>query len=105
MEIQPNFGIRIRKLRLDQGLSQFQLAELVGLSVDQIGNIERGKSWVGEQTLSLLSASLRVPQHFLFDYSENQVFLESGGLKSRAPRRSPQLVVRRSRRVLAPSQK
>lgn len=104
MEIQPNLGIRIRKLRLDQGLSQFQLAELVGLSEDQIGNIERGRSWVGEQTLSLLSAALRIPQCSLFDYSENPVFLESGGLKTRAARRSPQLVVRRSRRALVPSE-
>ena len=70
--IQPNFGIRIRKLRLDQGLSQFQLAELVGLSEDQVDNIERGKSWVGEQTLALLSVALLVPQRSLFDYSEKR---------------------------------
>jgi transcriptional regulator with XRE-family HTH domain len=99
-KIQPNFGIRIRKLRLDQGLSQFQLAELVGLSEDQIGKIERGKSWVGEQTLALLSAALLVPQQSLFDYSENEVFLSRVGFGARAPRKAPRLVVRRGRLLM-----
>lgn len=98
--VQPNFGVRIRKLRLDRGLSQFELAELVGLSEDQISNIERGKSWVGEQTLSLLSAALSIPQQSFFDYSENEEFLERGGLKVRASRKSPALIVRRKRDVL-----
>ena len=98
--VQPSFGIRIKKLRLDQGLTQFQLAELVGLSEDQISNIERGKSWVGEQTLALLSVALSVPQQSLFDYSENETFVRRGGLRARAPRSAPTLVVGRDRRVL-----
>lgn len=98
--VQPKFGIRIRKLRLDKGLSQLQLAELVDLSEDQISNIERGKSWVGEQTLSLLAVALSVPQKSLFDYSENEEFLKQGGLKVRAPRKSATLIVRRRRQVL-----
>jgi transcriptional regulator with XRE-family HTH domain len=98
--VQPNFGVRIRKLRLDRGLTQFELAELVGLSEDQISNIERGKSWVGEQTLSLLSGALSVPQKSLFDYSENEEFLKRGGLKVRAPRKLPTLVVRRKKNVI-----
>jgi transcriptional regulator with XRE-family HTH domain len=98
--VQPNFGIRIRKLRLDKGLSQLELAELIDLSEDQISNIERGRSWVGEQTLSLLSATLSVPQQSLFDYSENEEFLKRGGLKVRAPRKSAALIVRRKRNVL-----
>lgn len=98
--VQPKFGVRIRKLRLDRGLSQFELSELVGLSEDQISNIERGKSWVGEQTLSLLSVALAVPQKSLFDYSENEEFLKCGGLKVRAPRKSPTLIVRRKQNVI-----
>jgi transcriptional regulator with XRE-family HTH domain len=67
---------------------------------DQISNIERGKSWVGEQTLSRLSATLSVPQGSLFDYSENEEFLKRGGLKVRAPRKSVVLIVRRERNVI-----
>jgi len=95
--VQPNFGVRIRKLRLDRGLSQSQLADLIGLSEDQISNIERGKSWVGEQTLALLAAALQVKQSSLFDYTANDKFLRSGGLKARASRRPPSLVVRRKK--------
>jgi transcriptional regulator with XRE-family HTH domain len=98
--VQPKFGIRIRKLRLDKGLSQLQLAELADLSEDQISNIERGKSWVGEQTFSLLAGALSVPQTSLLDYSENEEFLKQGGFKVRAPRKSAPLIVRRKRQAL-----
>lgn len=95
--IQPNFGIRVRKLRLDRGLSQSELAEMVELSEDQVSNIERGKSWVGEQTLALLSIALSVPQRSFFDYSENETFVMRGGLTARAPRKKPRFIVRRAR--------
>lgn len=98
--VQPSFGIRVRQLRLDKGLSQLELAELVGLSEEQIGNIERGKSWVGEQTLALLSEALTVPQKLLFDYSGNEEFVKSGGLKRRAPRKPAPLIVRHKRKIL-----
>lgn len=96
--IQPNFGIRVRKLRLDLGISQAKLAEMIELSEDQISNIERGKSWVGAQTLALLSRALRVHESSLFDYSENDAFLKWVGLNARAPRKSPGIIVRRARK-------
>lgn len=97
--VQPSFGIRIRQLRLEKRLSQQDLADLVGLSEDQISNIERGKSWIGEQTLALLANALKVPQSSLFDYSGNEDFLKSGGFKVRAPRRPATLIVRNKRNV------
>lgn len=98
--VQPSFGIRVRQLRLDKGLNQLELAELVGLSEDQISKIERGKSWVGEQTLALLAHALSVPQGLLFDYSGNEEFIKKGGLRWRAPRRPATLIVRHRRKVL-----
>ena len=97
--VQPKFGVRVRQLRLGKGCSQLDLAELVGLSEDQISNIERGKSWVGEQTLALLANAFGVPQSSLFDYSGNEEFLKSGGLMARAPRKTAVLIVRK-RKVL-----
>ncbi len=97
--IQPKFGVRVRQIRLDNGLSQLDLAELVGLSEDQISNIERGKSWVGEQTLALLANVFGVPQSSLFDYGGNDEFLKGGGLMARAPRKSAVLIVRNKRKV------
>jgi transcriptional regulator with XRE-family HTH domain len=98
--VQPNFGIRIRKLRLDRGLSQRKLAELVGISEEQISNIERGKSWTGELSFGLLAKALGITQHALTDYRENGAFLKAGGLSRRAPREPAMLVVRRKRKVL-----
>jgi len=98
--VQPNFGVRIRQLRLGMGLDQQDLADLVDLSEDQIGNIERGKSWIGEQTLALLANALEVPQSSLFDYTGNKEFLKSGGFNLRAPRKPAALIVRRKRKVL-----
>lgn len=97
---QPNFGVRIKQLRLGKGLNQLDLADLAGLSEDQISNIERGKSWVGEQTLALLANALEVPQSSLFDYTGNEEFLKDGGLKLRAPRKPATLIVRHKQNVL-----
>jgi transcriptional regulator with XRE-family HTH domain len=76
------------------------LAELTGLSEDQISKVERGKSWVGELTLGLLAKALDVPQSSLFDYSENEAFLRNGGLRARAPRKQATLIVRKGKHVL-----
>ena len=86
-------------LRLRKGLSQWELAEKCGLSEDQIGKIERGKSWTGELSLALLAHSLGLPQAALFDYSENDAFIKSGGLRQRSPRKSANLVVTRKKQV------
>jgi transcriptional regulator with XRE-family HTH domain len=97
---QPNFGIRIRKLRLDKGLSQRRLGDLVELSEEQISNIERGKSWTGELSFGLLAKALGVSQNSLTDYSENASFILAGGLSRRASREPALLIVRRKREVL-----
>ncbi|GGA67347.1 hypothetical protein GCM10011507_18580 [Edaphobacter acidisoli] len=81
-------------------MSQFDLAEEVGLSEGQINNIERGKSWVGELTFALLAKALHVSQPALTDYRENEAFIKSGGLKRRAPRKPAKLIVRNRRQTL-----
>lgn len=97
--VQPDFGICIKRLRLDKCLSQFDLAELSGLSEGQIGNIERGRSWVGELSFRLLARALGVSQQSLFDYSGNEAFVKNGGLTRRAPRKPAKLIVNRRREV------
>jgi transcriptional regulator with XRE-family HTH domain len=87
-------------LRLELGLSQQDLADKTGLSEDSISNIERGESWIGEMTLSLLTGALEVPQQALFDYSKNADFVKAGGMTKRAPRKPPHLIVRRKRQVI-----
>lgn len=86
--IQPHFGIRIKKLRFDADISQQVLADLCEMSVDQIANIERGMSFTGETTLSMLASAFGVPLLTLFDYSENENFVKNGGMKWRASRKA-----------------
>ena len=92
--VQPNFGIRIKKLRFDSNLSQQELAELCELSVDQIAIIERGKGFTSETTIAMLADAFKVSQQALFDYSENQAFVKSGGMKWRAGRNSSTMRLR-----------
>ena len=42
LQVSAEFGKAVRKLRLEQGLSQQQLADACGLDLSYIGQIERG---------------------------------------------------------------
>jgi transcriptional regulator with XRE-family HTH domain len=95
--VQPNFGIRIKLLRRNAGLTQQQLAELCELSVDQISSIERGKSFAGRSTLPLLASTLGVPKEALFNNSQNEAFIKDGGMDWRAARTRSPLIVRKGR--------
>jgi len=72
----------------------------VGISEEQISNIERGKSWTGELSFGLFAKAFAVTQSALTDYSENEAFIKAGGLSRRAPREPAVLIVRRKREVL-----
>jgi len=94
--VQPNFGVRIKKLRFDKDMSQQNLADLCELSVEQISNIERGKSWTGEVSLALLATAFDVSQKDLLDYAENEAFIKAGGLRWRSSRKS-EFIVRKGK--------
>jgi len=74
--VQPSFGVRIRKLRLEKGLSQLeQRIKSAILSEERAGC---GNS------LFLFFLRHAGSSRSLFDYSENEEFLKRGGLKVRA---------------------
>jgi ribosome-binding protein aMBF1 (putative translation factor) len=91
---QPDFGIRIKSLRREHDLSQQDLAELIDRSVDLVNLIEREKSFVSRPTLKRLVKVVGISEMALFDYSGNKAFIESGGLKWRASRKTSPLIVR-----------
>lgn len=93
--VQPDFGIRIKKLRLDRDLTQQDLADLCELSVDQIQKIENGKSWTSDLSFALLADALNVSKASLLDYSGNGEFIKNGGNTRRASRKRRALTVRR----------
>ena len=66
-DIQSRFGARIRELRKQRGLTQEQLAEAIGKSVDTISNIERGFSSTRIKTAARLAEILEVALPDLFE--------------------------------------
>jgi len=54
-------GLRVRAHRLERRLTQEQLAEQIGRSVESISNLERGVSSPSETTLHRLARALEVP--------------------------------------------
>jgi transcriptional regulator with XRE-family HTH domain len=59
-------GSQLRRLRLEQKLSQERLAELSGLTYKYIGRIELAKADPGADTLVRLARALRIPVGELF---------------------------------------
>ena len=52
------FGMRLRRLRTDQGLSQEDLADRAGISANQVSRIENGQINMTISTLFALAQAL-----------------------------------------------
>lgn len=65
-DIKTMFGKRLRKYRRNKDLTQEQLAELVGVSVDFVSLIERGLSSPSFDTIQKMSEVLEVPVEEFF---------------------------------------
>ena len=61
-----SFGQRMRERREAMGLSQDQLAELVGVTRSAIGNYETGVSFPKEEILLRLFHALQVDTNYLY---------------------------------------
>lgn len=60
-------GAAIRRLRIERGMSQPQLAEKLGMSVNAVSQFERGVTVPGVYTLAEVAAVLGVSYGVLFD--------------------------------------
>jgi transcriptional regulator with XRE-family HTH domain len=60
------FGKKIADMRQKRGLTQDQMADKAGLSIDTIGAIEQGRRWARLTTLHALAKGLRVTIDELF---------------------------------------
>lgn len=63
------FKDRIKKARLNKGLSQSQLAKTVGVHVTNISRYERGENRPTSEVLTKLANELNVTADFLMDGS------------------------------------
>lgn len=66
-ELRIQFGRRLRQLRRQKDLTQEQLAEATGLSVDMLSNIERGVNAPSFETIEKLAQALDIHANTLFD--------------------------------------
>jgi len=64
------FGRRLRQLRRQKDLTQEQLAEAVGISVEFLSNIERGINAPSFETLEKLATVLQFPFEEFFRFSD-----------------------------------
>ena len=62
------FGIKLRRLRRHLDLTQEQLAEALGISVEFVSNMERGVNAPSFETLEKIAITLHVPVRDLFDF-------------------------------------
>lgn len=67
--IKTKLGARIQELRKSKKLTQEKLAEIVGLDIPNISNIERGKKFVSSTTLEKIIKALDVTPNELFDFN------------------------------------
>lgn len=53
-------GAAVRELRLQAGMSQMALADKAGLTLNYVGNVERGESLASVETLVRLAFALNM---------------------------------------------
>lgn len=68
--LRKQFGQRLLSIRRQRRLTQEQLAELVGISVDFLSLIERGINAPSFETLEVLAKGLDMPVAHLFMFDE-----------------------------------
>ena len=68
-----NFGKHLKRLREARGLSQEQLAELVGLEYQTISRIETGYYFTSFDNLQKISKALGLTIKDLFDFPEDEL--------------------------------
>lgn len=87
------FGEKLRKYRLEKGLTQSELAKQAGINVNTISNYESGKTYPqNREVYSILAQILGVnPDHL---HNENDDFLSDASAKygSRGARQAQDLI-------------
>ncbi len=66
-DVRKQFGQRVQFFRKQKGYTQEQLGELIGISTEQISNIERATSRTRIETASSIAIALEINLSDLFD--------------------------------------
>ncbi len=65
-DIQKRLGENVKRIRKEQKLTQFQLAEKADLSEETVKNIELSRCWTSDKNLAKITKALDVDIHCLF---------------------------------------
>lgn len=66
MNIKKDFGLRIKELRNKKGITQYQLAELVGIDPKHMSHIETGRSFPKADLIEKFADTLDIDYTELF---------------------------------------
>ena len=72
-------GTRIKEFRKARGLSQEQLAEIIGIEQKHVSRLEVGKSYPTIDRLEKIAAALNAPMRSFFDCGGNENNAERAG--------------------------
>lgn len=75
-QLREKFGLKVRFLRTARSLTQEQLAERAGISVDFLSLIERGKNAPSFENLDELADALEVSVAELFSFEGGPIEAE-----------------------------
>ena len=70
-DLKTQFGLRVRQIRDELDKTQEEFAELLGISVDFLSLIERGRNAPSFKKLERMSRGLGKPVAYLFTFEPN----------------------------------
>jgi len=76
-ELRTILGKNIKVYRNRRNWSQADLAEQANISINFIGDMERGKKWPHPETLTKLADALEIRVFELFKEEENEIYPET----------------------------
>ncbi|MFN3226068.1 MAG: helix-turn-helix domain-containing protein [Hyphomicrobiales bacterium] len=71
MDERDAFGLQLKAIRTGLSWSQQRLADVTGLSVEAISNLERGLNKPSYATMERLAAALNVPIRHFFEFDDH----------------------------------
>ena len=80
------FKDKLKKLRIEAGLSQEALADTIHVSRSAIAKYENGNGKPSEETLKLIAAYFKVDISYLKDGEDDEIFKKTKRLEPRRPR-------------------
>lgn len=69
IDLQKRFGAKLAYIRKTKKLSQMQLADIINMNFNYIGQIERGEANVTINTIKLIADALGIQVKELFEFS------------------------------------